>query len=177
MYVFIDESGTSNPSGQCVFVAVFIEQSKLAGVAKMVEVAEKIANTRTFHWRGKSRSVRAEFVRNLSWINFSARYVCFGNPLTSYSVALESLITTTCVNLDIKKIIIDGRKGKLYERNIKKVLRDKGVSTKKLRTAADEAYPGLRIADALAGLIRMHVNKPNSTTEDLMITLRKRGRI
>jgi hypothetical protein len=177
MYVFIDESGTNKPNGQCVFVAILIESEKLDSVSKIVEAAEASVNAETFHWRGKSSLLRAEFVRRISLANFLVCFVCFGNPLTDYGAALESLVITSCVNLNIRKIIIDGRKGKTYEKHLKKALRDKGISTRKLKTAADEAYPGLRVADALAGLIRTHANKPTSQTNDLMKALRKRGRI
>ena len=67
----------------------------------------------------------------------------------------------------IKKIIIDGKKPKWYERKIKKVLRDRGVSVKKLRTLYDEASPGLRLSDALAGLTRAYYDKPTKTIEEL----------
>ena len=58
------------------------------------------------------------------------------------------------VERNILSLIIDGKKGKSYERKFKKVLRDKGISVKKLKTANDEAYPALRLADAIAGAIR-----------------------
>ena len=43
----------------------------------------------------------------------------------------------------------------------KKVLRDKGISVKKLKTANDESYPALRVADAIAGAIRYRCENSN----------------
>jgi hypothetical protein len=177
MYVFIDESGTNKPSGQCVFVAVLIEAHKLADVSDMIEVAEGLSKTNIFHWRGKPPAVREEFITLLSRIDFVARYVVLNSPLKNYNDVLKDLLISSCLGINMTKIIVDGRKSKSYERHLKMVLRSNGVSTKKLKTAADEAYPGIRVADALAGLIRTHSNRPTATSVKLINELRKRGRI
>lgn len=64
---------------------------------------------------------------------------------------------------DIERVWIDGKQPKWYERRLKKVLRDKGISVKKLRTVRDDAsQPGLQLADTLAGLSRYHFKNPNA---------------
>lgn len=43
------------------------------------------------------------------------------------------------------------------------MLRDKGISVKKLRTVRNEAsQPGIQLADALAGLVRYHFDNPDA---------------
>ena len=59
-------------------------------------------------------------------------------------------------------MIIDGKKPKWYSLRLKKVLRDRGISVKKIRTGNDKSFPCLRLADAYAGLIRAHWNDPNN---------------
>lgn len=61
----------------------------------------------------------------------------------------------------ITNIYIDGKKPKWYERKLKKVLRDKKISVKKIRTVRKAGAPaGLQLADALAGLVRYHFDNP-----------------
>lgn len=49
---------------------------------------------------------------------------------------------------------IDGKKPKWYARKMKKVLRDKNISVRKLKTVHDTEYAGIRVADMVAGLAR-----------------------
>ncbi len=65
------------------------------------------------------------------------------------------------VERNIKQIIIDGKKLKRYERIIKKILRDKGVPVKKLKTGRDTQHAGIRVADMVAGLARVYAEKRN----------------
>ena len=44
---------------------------------------------------------------------------------------------------------------------LKKALRDKGVSVKKLRTVNDKSQPGVQVADCLAGLVRRYYDNQN----------------
>lgn len=57
-------------------------------------------------------------------------------------------------------IFIDGEKPKWYENRLKKVLKDKGISVKKLRTVRRESEVGLQLTDALVGLTRYHQDNP-----------------
>jgi len=59
-----------------------------------------------------------------------------------------------------KAIYIDGKKPRWVELRLKKVLRDKGISVKKLKTLRDESSPGIRLADALAGVSRAYYDNP-----------------
>ena len=56
-----------------------------------------------------------------------------------------------------------GHAANAYERRLKKVLRDKGISVRKLGTVRNEiSQPGIQLADALAGLSRYHFENPNA---------------
>ena len=67
----------------------------------------------------------------------------------------------TVIEKDIKNIYIDGKKPKWYENRIKHILRDKGISVKKLRTVKCSQFAGIRIADMVAGLSRSHFDRKN----------------
>lgn len=66
-----------------------------------------------------------------------------------------------------KAIYVDGKKPRWVELRLKKVLRDKGISVKKLRTFNDESSPGLRLADALAGVTRAYYDNPKGKAAPL----------
>jgi len=65
------------------------------------------------------------------------------------------------VEKNIRNIYVDGKKPKWYERRIKKILRDKGISTKKVKTVKSSQYAGIRLADMIAGLSRSYFDKKN----------------
>ncbi len=50
---------------------------------------------------------------------------------------------------------------------MKKILRDKEISVKKLRTLNDETAPILRLADGLAGLIHSYYDNKTERVEKL----------
>jgi len=174
MYVFVDESGTNKNSGVCVFAAVFVKSTDLETMNNLITLAEQTAGVRSFHWKDAPWPVRASFIRAISKGTFTIRYQLNKNPLRNFSEALESLLITASADIDVERIILDGRKDKSYERRLKKILRDKGLSSKRLRTGNDESYPMLRVADAAAGLLRAHNNKPTDETAAMMTSVSKR---
>ena len=87
---------------------------------------------------------------------------------------ISNLLTET----KLTTIFIDGKKSRRYERRMKKVLRDKGISTKKLKTVNDEGYAGIRVADALAGLFRAyHDDKSHAMVGKWYVRIRKKKKI
>lgn len=59
------------------------------------------------------------------------------------------------------KIYIDGKKPKWYAKKIKKILRYKGISVRKLKMVKGSQYAGIRLADMIAGLSRSYFDKKN----------------
>lgn len=74
--------------------------------------------------------------------------------------------------------MIDGRKPKWYGLKLKKILRDKEVSVKKIVTVRkEESSPGIRVADCLAGMIRYYHDHPDSIVEGWYNKLKKAEKI
>lgn len=69
---------------------------------------------------------------------------------------LERVLTHMLIERAITNIIIDGKKPKWYERRLKKILRDKGISVRKLRTKRAHQSAGVRVADMVAGPVRSY---------------------
>lgn len=69
---------------------------------------------------------------------------------------LEQLLPHMLIEKNIHSITFDGEKPGWYTRKLKKILRDRGITTKKLRSADDRSSAGIRVADAVAGLARAY---------------------
>jgi hypothetical protein len=47
------------------------------------------------------------------------------------------------------------------------MLRDKRIRVRKIKTVNDDSYPLVRLADAIAGVVRYHSDNPNPTAVEL----------
>jgi len=82
------------------------------------------------------------------------------------------------VEENIKKIVIDGRKPKWYSLKLKKILRDKEISVKKVVTIRkEESSPGIRVADCLAGLVRYYHDNPESIVKNWYNRFKKADKV
>jgi hypothetical protein len=152
LYIFIDESGIHKETGKSSVALAYISFENLSKIQDQVIKIEKEIGIEFFHWAHSSWAVRNKFFEKIAKCDFSVKVVLIQNPFNnqSYEYALQHLI----MEKNISAIIIDGKKKRSYERKLKKVLRDKGISVKKLKTGNDQSYPALRIADAVAGIVR-----------------------
>ncbi len=161
-YVFIDESGVGKRVGRSAVAIVYLTIENIDIFDKSVVNIEQKIRIEAFHWAHTTWQVRRKFIEVVCLQNFFVKIALLKNPFkesTSYEYALKHLL----IEKDISSVIIDGKKSKSYERRIKKVLRDKGISVKKLRTANDQSYPALRVADAIAGIARFRYENPNDS--------------
>ena len=97
----------------------------------------------------------------MSGLSFTFKIGVFKNPVKIHEMT-ETIFQHLITEEKISSIYIDGKKPKWYERRLKKVLRDKRISVKKLRTVRKgSALVGLQLADALAGLVRYYFDNPD----------------
>ena len=160
-YIFIDESGIHRETGKSSIALAYISFENLDLVQKRIVEIEKEIGIHNFHWSHSSWPVRNKFIEKVIKCDFSVKIALILNPFNlneAYEYALKHLV----VEKRISAIIIDGKKKKSYERRLKKVLRDKGISVKKLKSGNDESYPALRIADAIAGIVRYRNENPEN---------------
>ena len=154
MIVFIDESGVHKKDGKSSVVLVYIMVKDAESVEKAISNAEDRLRIREFHWPRHMWKIRLKFIELLIKEDFIVKAAIIRNPFNkdSFEEAIKSLL----IEKRIRKIVIDGKKPKWYSLRLKKVLRDRGVSVKKIRTGSDKSFPCLRLADAFAGLIRAY---------------------
>lgn len=162
MIIFIDESGTHKQVDHATVVLVYVEIENLEIFEqRVIEIEEKLG-IKYFHWTDEKWQKRERFVEQLLKLDFTFKVAILKNPIR-LSKNLEDALKHLVVEENIKKIVLDGRKPKWYNQKLKKLLRDKGVSVKKIITVRkDESSPGVRVADCLAGLIRNHYDNPET---------------
>lgn len=162
MNIFIDESGIHKQVGYSTTAVVYIEVVSLEEFEKQVKDILQDLRIAVFHWSDERWLIRNKFFKQAVKLNFKVKVAIFKNPVHSDEM-IELVFQHLIVEKDISSIFIDGKKPKWYERKLKKILRDKGISLKKLKSIRNEiAYPGIQLADALAGLIRYHFDNPQA---------------
>lgn len=171
--IFIDESGIHKEVGHSVIVLVYVIFKNIEGVEQRIIEIEKELKIKPFHWKEQRWKIKKSFLSKIVGLPFEVKVFVLKNPINIHQEtenALRHLITEK----KIKKIIIEGNKPKWYELKIKKVLRDKGISVNRLRSARGTSFPGLRLADALAGLIRSYFDKPMDENKKFYQLLKKK---
>ncbi|MDE2188245.1 MAG: DUF3800 domain-containing protein [Patescibacteria group bacterium] len=159
MYIFLDESGTHKQSGNSSLVLVCVKSEFVDELESAIIEIEQNLKIYPFHWSESLWPVREKFISILSKNNFTLRVAIIKNPFRAKYV-YESILNKLLDGLRFDSLVIDGRKGKLYERKLKKILRDKGVTVRNLKTVKNDSFPILRLADAIAGLVRYHIEFP-----------------
>lgn len=162
MIILIDESGIHAQTGHSTIALVYVEIANLEQLEKQILKVEQAIGIYGFHWAHRNWKIREQFITGLAKANFKVKLALLSNPV-KIDYSMEEALQHLIIEKRINQIMIDGSKPKRYTRKLKKVLRDKGVSVKKLRAANDQAIPALRLADAIAGLSRYHHDKPEQS--------------
>lgn len=174
--IYIDESGIHKTTNHSSFVLVYVDIQNEWLVYRGIEKIEKDLKISHFHWAdfGSKRgwNIRREFIIRSSKLPFSFKYIVVNNPINQIKELYNSIVSLLVEN-NIDKIYIDGKQPKWYERQIKKSLRDKGISIKQLKTVKDQSVPAIRLADALAGLIRLYYDKPEGIPKELYLYIKR----
>ncbi len=160
MLIFIDESGIHKKVDHSSFALAYIKLKNCSEIEKKIVETETKLKIGMFHWSETVWEVKEKFMDEVLKLDFQAKVAIIKNPINP-SLELEKVLLHTIVENNIKAIYIDGKKPEWFENRIKKVLRDKGISIKKLRTIRSSQYPGARLADMVAGLARTYFDKKN----------------
>lgn len=170
MDVYIDESGIHKQIGHSSVAVVYVEIfNKEKFESKFTEILEKI-DINEFHWADQGWKVKIKFVEKVLDLDFTFKVAIFTNPANPKKM-LEIVLQNLITEKNIHNIIIDGTKSKTYEHELKKAIRAKGISVKKLRAVRSESgYVGIQLADCMAGLMRYSEDNPNSVDAKLLVS-------
>lgn len=168
--VYIDESGIHKTTQHSSFVLVYVDVQDDELVNSGIEKIERKLKISHFHWADfgsrKGWKIRRDFIMQSTKLPYCFKYAIIKNPVRPEKELYNSMLILL-VEKDINKVFIDGKQPKWYERQIKKSLRDRGISVKNLKTAKDQSMPAIRLADALAGLIRIYYDNPRGIPQEL----------
>lgn len=159
MVIFIDESGTHKQVGHSTEAIVYIKISNLTLLEQSISILEEKIHIKSFHWGEERWDVRNKFLQGIIDLDFTVKAAIFENPVNPEKM-IEYIFRHLITENDIKRVFIDGKKPKWYEHKLKKILRDRRISVKTLRTVRSESSPGIQLADCLAGLIRRYYDSP-----------------
>ena len=171
--IYIDESGIHKQTDHSTFALVYITFSNLPEVEKRIIAIEKNLRIDSFHWARHSWTIKKAFITEINSLPFEAKVAVFRNP-TNPSEALEWAIMHTVVEKEFGTIYLDGKKPRWVLRQIKKTLRYKGFHAKNVKSVNDKSYPAMRVADAIAGLVRAHYDEPLGKSRPLWVIIRKK---
>ena len=158
--VFVDESGIHRQDGQSTTALVYIQIEHVDILDKVILEIEKTLHIESFHWSKHIWKIRQEFLEAVIKEDFEVKVFILHNPIVAGK--LEKAWRHLLVEKRIHTIIIDGKKSRRYAQNLKSVLRESGISIKRIRTGNDRSFPGLRLADLFAGLTRAYVEDPKN---------------
>ncbi len=160
MHIFIDESGIHKKVDHSSFALVYVEVDDFKEIEEKICQIEKSLKIEKFHWSEVAWKFKEKFIQEVLKLDFKVKIAIIKNPINP-AKELERILLHMAVEKRISCIYIDGKKPKWYEFKIKKVLRDKGVPAKKIRTVKDDKIACVRLADMIAGLSRSHFDKKN----------------
>ena len=160
MLIFIDESGIHKQGGQSTTALVYVKVEHIDSLNAAILLIEKALKIEPFHWSKQVWKIREAFLRAVMKEEFEVKIFVFQNPFTQdkFERALKHLL----IEKRITNIVIDGEKPQRNVLRLKKVLRDSGISVKKIRMGNDRAFPCLRLADFFAGLTRAFFQDQNN---------------
>ena len=159
MVIFIDESGIHKQTGHSTTAVVYVEVKNLEKFESKLKKIEKDLRISFFHWSEERWLMKNKFLARIIELDFTFKVAIFENPVKP-ELMLEVVFQHLITEKTITTIFIDGEKPKWYEHKLKKVLRDKGIAIKKLKTVRSRSEVGIQLADCLASLVRYYHDNP-----------------
>jgi hypothetical protein len=174
MVFLLDESNIHKADGISSVALIHVAGlEQLSILDAHVLETERALKIEPFHWAKSNWAVREKFFRAILKVDFRVRVALLVNPI-HIEAAIEEVLSYLITERNVLRLIVDGSKPREYSSRLKKVLRNEGITVKKLRNEADHARPTLRIADCVAGLVRHHAEKPTGRSASLYRELRPR---
>jgi hypothetical protein len=162
LYCYVDETGQDTLGRIYIVVAVASLQPR-EQLYEALEAAERQSGKGKRKWHHNSTQKREAYIVKVFQAKVRIRiyYQVFDGPELSYEMT-TLLATANAINSYVKHedianykatVIIDGLPRTMQGR-VGKLLRNAGIKTKSVRGERDETNPGIRLADAVAGLLR-----------------------
>jgi hypothetical protein len=146
-------------------------QNEIKNIEKFLEIPH-------FHWSDfptrKGWSIRRRFIEKILRLPFTFKYSVLRNPIIVKD-ELHNLLFTLLGDDMIQEILVDGKQPVWVARQLKKSLRDRGFSIKKVKNVDDVDEPTIRLADALANVVRLYQDNPSALAVELFRLVMKKN--
>jgi len=158
IYCFVDESGQDTLGKRFLVAVVIVEDDKNEIEKELIEIEFKSGKHKT-KWHKAKYSQRQAYISGIK--NISAFQNSFYFSIYEDTVQFASLVSLTTAKAILDRapdnysasVIVDGL-GRNLEKEFAVCLRKLKIKTNKVKGARDESSSLIRLADALAGLIR-----------------------
>lgn len=158
LYCYVDETGQDTLGRWFLVSIVIIEKDKLH-LENILEQIEELSGKRKLKWNKTKRDRRINYLNSI--IKIKDFQKCFYFSIYKNTNLFPDLIVLATAKAIIDKmknnykanIVIDGL-SKNLERRFSSSLRKLNIKVNKVKGARDESSSLIRLADALAGLLR-----------------------
>lgn len=179
IYCYVDETGQDTCGKLFIVVSIVIEKEKEI-LSEDLEKIEIQSGKYLRKWIKTDKIIREKYLNAVLSLNKIKNKVYFQmfKETKSYQ-DLMILVIAKSINRYVEQqeirqyqatIIIDGLK-KTETRKVSKALRDLGTKVHKVRGIKDESDPIIRLADALAGMVRKSKQNNQKIKNNLIIEL------
>ena len=182
LYCYVDVTG-QDTLGRVYIVVVIISVYPRERLYELLERAESDSGKGKLKWHKNNTHRRDAYIEKTLHRKIPVRiyYQMFEGPELSYelttiqatSSAIQTYVHSEKIGQYKATVIIDGLP-RSQQRQVGKLLRSSGVRTKSVRGERDETNPAIRLADAVAGLLRQSY-EGNSHFKIVQLDLARRG--
>ncbi len=158
IYAFVDETG-QDTKGEMFIVSVVVTDDEYDRINEALIEIEQRSNKRLDKWRKARFKARLAYLEAVIASPLLTGTIFFSHYTASLAY-FELTVETTARAIQHKAaatqpvtIVVDGLSGQSIDR-FKKSLRKLHVNARKVRGVRDESEPLIRLADAIAGLVR-----------------------
>jgi hypothetical protein len=162
VYCYVDETG-QDTNGRLYIVVALLSQEPREQLYEALIAAEHESGKGKLKWHKNSTQKRDAYIAKTlrAGMHLHLYYQVFEGPELSYELttvyatanAIQAFVRREHIADYKATVIIDGLPRTMQGR-VSKLLRNAGIKTKSVRGERDEANPGIRLADAVAGLLR-----------------------
>jgi len=169
LYCYVDESG-QDTKGDWFLVALVLLGDQKEEIKQKLEKIEQESGKFATKWHRSKHIQRIKYfdaILNLKALKSSLYYSVYQNTvLFADLIALTTVKAINAQNINNyqTQIVIDGLRKNL-EKQFAASVRKLGIKATKVKGARDESDPMIRLADALAGLLRDYYEKKSWTNK------------
>lgn len=156
--IAIDESGISSKIGYSVYAFIFIPIKDYTSISNHIIRIEKELGIDYIHRSEMSWKLRMQLAYKLIFTDFKVHVVTYTNPVLPDKTLIHSIFHVFSKIKHVDKILIDGKRSKIYKSKIKKIFKNHIIKTHRIKFIDDTSEPILRLADFIAGSIRSYLD-------------------